>query len=137
MARRRARGLLALTVASAAVLTAGCGGDDFAGDPRPPRTAEISITVGKGSVTVSPALFGAGPTNFTILNLEGEPTSIEIDGPVTAASDEIPAGGGTRAVKAVMVPGDYEAAATGIEAVPFTFEVGPERPSAQDELLLP
>ena len=39
--------------------------------------------------------FGAGPTNFTILNLEGEPTSIEIGRPVTAASDEIAGGGGS------------------------------------------
>jgi hypothetical protein len=117
--------------------TAGCGDDDFANDPRPPLQVEIGITVGKGRITVSPAVFGAGPANFTVLNLEGVPATVEIDGPVAITSTEAPARGGTGGAKAVMVPGDYEASAVGVDAVPFEFEVGPERPSAQDELLIP
>ena len=33
--------------------------------------------------------------------------------------------------------GEYEASAEGADAEPFAFEVGPERESSRDELLLP
>lgn len=134
--RRRGRALAALAVALAAVAVAGCGRDDFENDPRPPLPAEVSIEIGEDEVVVSPAEFGAGLVNFTIANLGDTEASVAIDGPTTAESDEV-APGGTTILKTEVVTGDYEASALGTEATPFEFEVGPERSSAQDDLLLP
>jgi hypothetical protein len=61
---------------------------------------------------------------------------LAIDGPTVAESDQV-APGGTATLKTELVTGSYRAAAEGTEATPFNFEVGPERPSAKDELLLP
>lgn len=134
--RRRGRALVALAVAAGALALAGCGRDDFENDPRPPLPAEVSIEIGKEEVVVSPAEFGAGLVNFTIANLGDTEAAIAIDGPTTAESDEV-APGGTTILKTEVSTGDYEAEALGTEASPFRFEVGPERESAQDDLLLP
>lgn len=134
---RRSRGrALVVAVLGLAALVAGCGRDDFDNEPRPPVAAEVSIEIGEDAVTVSPAEFGAGLVNFTIANLGDVPASIAIDGPTVAESVEV-APAGTTQLKTEVVTGDYEATAEGSEAEPFDFEVGPERPSAQDELLLP
>jgi hypothetical protein len=134
---RRSRGTaLVVAILSLAALVAGCGRDDFDNEPRPPVAAEVSIELGTDAVIVSPAAFGAGLVNFTIANLGDTPAAIEIDGPTVARSDEIPPGGTTQ-LKTEVVTGDYEATADGADIAPFEFEVGPERPSAQDELLLP
>jgi hypothetical protein len=134
MARRRR--LLALSVALAALGVAGCGRDDFENEPRPPVPAEITVKIGNGEVAVSPAEFGAGLVNFTIANFERQPAALEIDGPVDAVSDEI-APGGNGSLRAQLETGEYEASADDVDALPFSFTVGPERESGQDELLLP
>jgi len=136
MPRRRGTALLAATLALAAIVVAGCGRDDHENDPRPPVPAEISVKIGQEEVVVSPSEFGAGPTNFTIANLGDRGAIFAIDGPTVAQSDEVPAGG-TGVLKTELVSGDYRASAEGGDAAPFNFQVGPERPSAQDELLLP
>lgn len=134
MARRRT--LLALSVGLAALIVAGCGRDDFENDPRPPVPAEITVKIGDGGVTVSPSEFGAGLVNFTVANFEDTPAVLLIEGPIDAVSDEI-APNGTQQLKTELEPGEYEASADGVEALPFTFMVGEERESGQDELLLP
>ena len=127
---------MAATLALAALVVAGCGRDDHENEPRPPVPAEISVKLEQGQVVVSPSEFGAGPTNFTIANLGDRDVVLAIDGPTVAQSDEVPPGG-TGTLKTELVSGDYRASAEGADAVPFNFQVGPERPSAQDELLLP
>jgi hypothetical protein len=47
-----------------------------------------------------------------------------------------PAGGNT-ILKAEMRSGDYEASADDAEVRPFSFTVGPDRESGQNDLLLP
>lgn len=136
MLRRRARALAAAAVAVAALGSAGCGRDDFENDPRPAVPAEVTAKIGSESVAVSPREFGAGLVNITIANLATEPAALVIRGPVDAESDEIPPAG-TTTLKIEVESGDYEASTDGIPALPARFSVGPERPSGQNELLLP
>jgi hypothetical protein len=136
MLRERGRVLLFAAALVTALAVAGCGRDDFKNDPRPPIPAEVSVKIAKDGVAVSPKEFGAGLVNFTIANLTTDPGTLAIHGPVDAGSSEIPPAG-TGTVKVDMKTGSYEASVSGIAVRPFSFTVGPERPSGQNELLLP
>jgi hypothetical protein len=120
----------------AALVVAGCGRDDFKNDPRPPIPAEVSVKIAKDGVAVSPNEFGAGIVNFTIANLTTQPGTLAIHGPVDADSSEIPPTG-TGTIKVEMKTGSYEASVSGTPVRPFSFTVGPERASGQNDLLLP
>jgi hypothetical protein len=123
-------------LAALAVLVAGCGRDDFENDQRPPVPAEVSAKIGDDGVAVSPREFGAGLVNLTVANLTAQPGALVIRGPVNAESDEIPAAG-TTTLKVDLKTGEYEASVDGIAVLPAEFSVGTERPSGQNELLLP
>jgi hypothetical protein len=136
MLRRRGRAPLFAAALVTALAVAGCGQDDFENDPRPPIPAEVSVKIAKDGVAVSPREFDAGLVNFTIANLTTKPGTLTIQGPVDANSNEIPPAA-AETVKVDMKTGSYEASVDGIAVRPFNFTVGPERPSAQNELLLP
>ncbi|HEY6771473.1 MAG TPA: hypothetical protein VI035_03375 [Solirubrobacterales bacterium] len=136
MLRERGRVLLVAAALVTALALAGCGSSDFKNDPRPPVPAEVSVKIAKDGVGVSPREFGAGLVNFTIANLTTVPGTLAIHGPVDADSSEIPPAG-TGTVRVEMKTGSYEASVSGIAARPFSFTVGPERPSGQNDLLLP
>jgi hypothetical protein len=136
MLRRRGRALLVLAVPLAAVAVAGCGSKDFKDDPPPPVPAEVTVKIASDGVGVSPKVFGAGLVNFTIANLTNQTGSLAIHGPVNADSDSL-APAGTDILKVDLKSGSYEASVDGIAVRPFNFTVGPERPSSQNELLLP
>lgn len=120
----------------AVLVVAGCGRNDFKNDPRPPIPAEVGVKIGTGGVGVSPNEFGAGLVNFTIANLTNETGSLAIHGPVSADSDQI-APGDTGTIKVNLKTGSYEASVDGFAVRPFSFTVGPERPSGSNDLLLP
>jgi len=136
MSRRRGRALLVAIALVTALAVAGCGQSDFKNDPRPPIPAVASVKVAKDGVVVSPKEIGAGLVSFTIANLTTDPATFSISGPVDAESDEIP-GAGTGTVKVDLKTGSYEARVSGVDARPFSFTAGPERPSGQNDLLLP
>jgi hypothetical protein len=136
MLRERGRVLLFTAALVTALAVAGCGEDDFANDPRPPVPAEVSVKIAKDGVGVSPREFGAGLVNFTIANLTRTAGTLAINGPVDANSQEIPPAG-TETIKLDMKTGSYEATVSGLAVAPFNFTVGPERPSGQNDLLLP
>ena len=119
-----------------ALVVAGCGRNDFNNDPRPPIPAEVSVKMSSSGVVVSPKEFGAGLVNFTIANLADQAGSLAIHGPVSATSDAITPGD-AETLKVAMKTGSYEASTDGIAVRPFDFTVGPERPSGQNDLLLP
>ena len=94
------------------------------------------MKIGNGEVAVAPKEFGAGLVNFTVANLTRNPATLVIHGPVDTTSPEIqPSSAET--VKVEMKTGSYEASADGVAVLPQQFTVGPERPSGQNELLLP
>jgi hypothetical protein len=128
--------LLATAAALAALVVAGCGRNDFKNDPRPPVPAEVSVKIALDGVAVSPKVFGAGPTNFTVANLTNEAGSLAIHGPVDATTQAI-GPGDADTIKVAMKTGNYEASVDGFAVRPFSFTVGPERPSGQNDLLLP
>src|SRR3954463_4182768 len=137
MLRRRGRAVLLLaTLVVAGLVVAGCGRNDFNNDPRPPVPAEVSVKISRGGVVVSPKEFGAGLVNFTVANLTNGTGSLAIHGPVTADSADV-GPGDADTVKVEMKSGSYEASVDGIAVRPFNFTVGPERPSGQNDLLLP
>lgn len=123
----------------ALVVVAGCGRDDFANDPRPAVPAQITVKVSNSQVLVSPGSFGAGLVNFTIANLSDETASLVVEDSagILAQSDVMPPGGNAL-LKAEMEPGLYEAGVEGPAGViPFEINVGSDRPSGQNDLLLP
>lgn len=124
------------TLVVAGLVVAGCGRNDFNNDPRPPIPAEISVKIARDGVVVSPKEFGAGLVNFTIANLTEQTGSLAIHGPVSTTSDQL-GPGDADTVKVQLKTGNYEASVDGIAVRPFNFTVGPERPSGQNDLLLP
>lgn len=133
---RRGRVPAALAVSLAATALAACGGDDFDNEPRPAKPASVSVQMSDGGVTVSPSEFGAGIVVFTVANLGDTPTALEIDGPTVGDTEEIQPGD-TAELKMETEQGDYDAVATSSAGEPFRFRVGPERESANNDLLLP
>jgi hypothetical protein len=129
---------VASALAVAALAAVGCGSDDHPNDPRPAKPIEITARVDNDVVDVSPKEFGAGLVVFTISNQSNEAVELTLDGPVAAASQTIEPNAVTDDFKVDLQEGVYEVTG-GLEsrAEPDELVIGPARPSAQDELLLP
>lgn len=116
---------------------AGCGSDDFENEPRPPSPIELTAAIDDDSVSIAPSDPGAGLVNVTVSNQSDETTSLVLEGPTSASSNDIPPGG-TGTIKASLEQGDYEAmAGAEIDIKPAKLKVGPPRDTSQNELLLP
>jgi hypothetical protein len=131
--------ILPLAAVAAALAISACGEDDFENNPRPPSPIQLNAVINDSEVKVSPstaAAVGAGLASFTISNQSTEPAALVLEGPSDEASDEIPPGG-TGGMKVALEEGDY-VVSTGISDLrEGTLEVGPERGSSQNELMLP
>ena len=126
----------AVVLAALAVAASGCGRNDFPNDPRPPVPAEVTAKIAKDGIGISPKQFGAGLVNFSVANLTDRPAALVIHGPVSATSPQLPPAGALT-FKVEMRSGSYEASADGVAVRPFSFTVGAERASGQNDLLLP
>jgi hypothetical protein len=149
-----ALGVLALAIA-------GCGAQEHANDPRPPIPTEITVSISDKNVSVQPADVGVagenqqptsqneGQTNpeissnqpldvvFTIANLTDVDTHLEIQGPKDGTSPLV-VGSGTAQYQVSLPTGAYLVSAADIpSAVAAHFNVGPDRVSSQNDLLLP
>jgi hypothetical protein len=133
-------------LASVAVLVAGagaagCGSDDFENEPRPPAPVELTARVDDRRVVVSPITIegepvGAGLANVTISNQTPDSVQLTFAGPSERRTDPI-VPGGVLEFKLELQRGNYTVSADDTGIRPFEMAVGPERESAQNDLLLP
>jgi hypothetical protein len=130
-------------VCGAALVAAGCGEEDtYKNDPRPPKTIVITAAILPDKVSVSPSTFGAGPISLTIANetdasqrisivrqVNGQPQANEQTGPINPHD--------TATLKADVQEGEYEIRVEAEGIAPARVTIGPQRESAQNELLQP
>jgi hypothetical protein len=140
----RARALIGITAAAAAVAV-GCGEEeDYANNPRPAEPIVVSASINNGKVSVSPQKFGAGPVTLIVAN------ETERAQEITLETDEIGGSspgitqktgpinpGDTASLKADLKSGTYRVATAGDGIEAAALDVGDARPSAQNELLQP
>jgi hypothetical protein len=133
--RGRTVALVALSILVAGAI-AGCGAKDFPNDPRPSAQIEVSASVNSQKVQISPDKFGAGIVNFTVANMSGSPVTFSVSGPKKGSTVQIQPGAPDY-LKMNLTEGTYEATAGRSKIRPATIQVGAERKSSQNELLLP
>jgi hypothetical protein len=130
------------TVLAAGLVVAGCGEDDFANDPRPPVPVELTGVIQDDAVTVSPSRIGAGPVLITISNQTRHDATLTLEGSTirTRVGPVPPLD--TATIQKTLDPGFYEVRAGSEVALareirPAQLEIGRERPSSSNDLLLP
>lgn len=136
-------GRVLLTFATAAILLAGCGEDDFANEARAPIRLELSGVVQPDRVTVSPSRdLGAGPFEITLSNQTEDAHTITLEGESIVEQAGSVEPGDTVTIRRTLEPGSYELRAGSEQAVreeiePAVLEIGSERENSNSELLLP
>jgi hypothetical protein len=136
-----ARATTAAVLATGLVVT-GCGGEDFANNPRPPVPVELTGVIQSDAVTVSPSRLGAGPILITMSNQTRNPITITLDGAsVRDRVGPVPPLD-TATIQTTLDPGIYEVRAGSDVALPreirpAELEIGRERRSSSGDLMLP
>jgi hypothetical protein len=130
----------ALLLASALVLPA-CGAGDHENRERPPASITVTAAVGDQKIQVSPRRFGAGPVRLIISNQTAsaqevtfetagdEPGLTQTTAPINPA--------GTATLELDLTEGSYAMTTADDEVEPAAVTVGSQRPSAQNDLMLP
>jgi hypothetical protein len=145
MTRRIRAGALCVLCAAGLVLSA-CGEDDFENDPRPPVPLQLTGVITPQKVTVSPSDVGAGPVVITISNQDDAAHTVTLesaDGGGTIREQVGPINPlDTATLQRTLTEGRYTVSAGSEAAVPreikpATLNIGKERKSGSDELLLP
>ena len=142
---RRTAAHASLAVAAVLVVAA-CGSNsaDYKNDPRPPSPIVITGYISDQRVSVSPRSLGAGPISLIVTNQTGTAQRVTLESAGPAGS-----GPGIKQVTAPISPQDT--ATLKIDVKPGSYsvhvgadairaarlKVGPERESAQNDLLQP
>jgi len=141
---RNRRTMLVASGMLLALIAAGCGGDDFANDPRPPSAVELTGVIKDDGVTISPRREGAGPISLTIANLTDRAHTITLEGDDVVERVGPVQPQDTATIQKTLPSGTYEVRAGSSRAVdiedqipPATLTIGPDRSSSDTELLLP
>jgi hypothetical protein len=143
MRRRTRTGAMATPLVVIAL--AGCGSDGgYRNDPRPPAAIVLTASISDQRVSVSPRRFGAGPISLVVVNQTGAAQRLTLE-------SAGPAGSGpglkqvtapisprdTATLKADVEPGRYSVHVGGNGIAAAALRVGPDRASAQNDLLQP
>jgi hypothetical protein len=133
------RAALGAVVAALLLVPAGCGGGKARTNSlRPPLTINVAVKIGDDRVEVSPPKIGAGPAQLLVSNQSSASHTLTIDGPRLRQSVGPINPQDTATPKVTVNPGQYTLSADTSSGVkPATLTVGPKRPSAQNQLLLP
>jgi hypothetical protein len=119
-------------------LSACGGGSNDHNEKRPPVPINISVEPGANRVTASPAKFGAGPITLLVSNQSSASQTLTIDGPQVRQSVGPINPQDTATLKVTVGSGEFTLAADEASGLrPAKLEVGPKRPTAQNQLLLP
>lgn len=139
--------VLAAGALLASLVLSACGEDDFENEPRPPVPLAITGVITEQQVNISPDDFGAGPIVLTISNQASESHRVTLEGTADDGTEISEVTGpinpqDTATIQQSLPTGDYEVGANSDGALipeirPAEITVGPERPSASDELELP
>jgi hypothetical protein len=146
MTRSRAgRIATAAVVLGVAIGLAACGNEkEYANDPRPPSPINVGASISDQGVLVSPRRMGGGPVVLVATNQSGDAQTLTIQ-PVRLEDGQAGTKGSTQEIeptgtddlKITLRQGVY-LVRTGDSAIkPARIVVGPERESAQNQLLLP
>ena len=143
MRRTAAHASLAVAVV---LVVAACGSNsaDYKNDPRPPSPIVITGYISDQRVSVSPRSLGAGPISLIVTNQTGTAQRVTLE-------SAGPAGSGpgikqvtapisprdTATLKIDVKPGSYSVHVGGDAIRAARLKVGPERESAQNDLLQP
>jgi hypothetical protein len=132
--------------ALAAPLVAGCGGSDtHANEERPPSPIVVTASISKDKVSVSPASFGAGPIRLIVTNQTDRSQQITLE----SAEDPGSSDAGIRqetgpinprdtaSLAATVTEGRYHVHVKGNDISSAKLDVGEQRESSQQDLLLP
>ena len=143
MRRTAAHASLVVAVAFA-VGACGSSSADYKNDPRPPSAIIITGYISDQRLSVSPRTFGAGPISLIVTNQTGTSQRVTLESAGAAGS-----GPGIRQVtapispqdtatlKVDVKPGSYSVHVGGDAIRAARLKVGPERASAQNDLLQP
>jgi hypothetical protein len=140
-------GALSAVLLPVAGLTTGCGSssDSYENANRPPAPVSISIAIVGGRIAVSPDRVGAGPVVLLIANESGRSRDVTIAAAAgsggscvedDASSGPISPEGAAR-LQLSLVEGSCAVGVTDGGLRPTRLTVGPERASAQQDLLQP
>ena len=129
----------------AVVALAACGSDDERqNELRPPAPINVTAAIDDQRVRISPRSFGAGPVVFVISNQSGVPQEVTLEtdeingstGGIRRTSAPIIARG-TGTMKVDVPEGTYRLSTSADGIRPAAIEVAAQRPSSQNQLLLP
>jgi hypothetical protein len=142
---RRRRRTPATVMALTALVLAGCGASsDYRNEPRPPAPIVLTASISDQRISVSPRSFGAGPISLIVTNQTKAAQRVTIE-----SADAPGQGPGlkqqtapinprdTATLKADVDPGRYSVHVGGDAIAATALRVGPQRASAQNDLLQP
>ena len=143
MRRTAAHASLVVAVALA-VGACGSSSADYKNDPRPPGPIVITGYISDERVSVSPRSLGAGPISLIVTNQTGTSQRVTLEsagatgsGPGIKQVTAPISPQDTATLKVDVRPGSYSVHVGGDAIRAARLKVGPERESAQNDLLQP
>jgi hypothetical protein len=145
MRTRMLGALSAMVLVALACVGCGSSGDGYDNASRPPAPISISIAITGERIGVSPARIGAGPVVLLISNQSNRSQDLTLTAPngsddscvdADASSGPINPQGAAR-IQLPLVEGTCDVGVTDGALDPVHLAVGPERESAQQDLLQP
>jgi hypothetical protein len=126
-------------VAVSSFVAYGCGGnEERTNNLRPPAPINVSVEVGDEAISASPSSFGAGPIVLVVSNQSGASHTLTIEGPRVKQSVGPISPQDTATLKVTVAQGEHTLSIDDAPGVsPKKLNVGPKRPSAQNQLQQP